>query len=392
MQITQLKTFVVDAFRANYVFVKLYTDAGHTGVGEATVEGSELTVAACLEEFGRYLVGKDPFSIEHHLEMMNRDWYWRTGVIHRSALSALEAAMLDIKGKALGVPVYELLGGRHRDRLPCYANAWFTGAREPAEFAAKAEATLKMGFKALKWDPFGMSYLRMDRAARNKAIAIVAAVRDAVGPDIELLIEGHGRLNVPTAIAMGQELARFRPYWFEEPIPPESIDALAEVRARCGIPVAAGERYYEPERFRELVERGAADFLQPDICHVGGLMEAKKIAGLAHMRYLPIAPHNPMGPVGNAMTMHLAAAIPNFEMLETMATDVPRRGEVAPEDLVMVNGDMLISDRPGLGIDIDEEACLRYPHKPYALRHYVGKLTDIRPPDARPFFRNEHAG
>lgn len=391
LTITGLRTFVVDAFRANYVFVKLYTDAGISGVGEATVEGSELTVAQCVEEFGRYLIGKCPFAIEHHVETMNRDWFWRTGVIHRSALSALEAAMLDIKGKALDVPVYELLGGRHRDRVPCYANAWFAGAREPAEFAAKAEAAVKLGFRALKWDPFGSAYLGMTRAERNKTIAIVAAVRDAVGADIELLIEGHGRLNVPTAIGIGRELARFRPYWFEEPVPPESIEALAQVRAHCGIAVATGERYCEPARFAELFAMRAVDFVQPDVCHVGGLIEAKKIAAMAHMHYLPVAPHNPMGPIGNAMTLHLAAATPNFEMLETMMTDVPSRAEVVREDLVLVDGALLVPDAPGLGVDIDEEACLRYPHRPHALRHYIGKLTDIRPADAKPFFRVEAA-
>lgn len=387
MKITRLKTFVVDAFRANYVFVKLWTDAGITGVGEATVEGSELTVAQCIEEFGRYLIGQSPDPIEHHIEVMNRDWYWRTGVIHRSGLSALEAAMLDIKGKALGVPVYQLLGGPHRDRVPCYANGWFTGARAPDEFARKAEAALKFGFRALKWDPFGSAYLRLTRDDRKRAVDIVKAVRAAVGDDIDLLIEGHGRLNVPSAIATAQDLAVFKPYWFEEPCPPESIDALANVRAKSPIAIAAGERYYEPERFRELIERNAVDFVQPDICHVGGLIEAKKIAALAHMRFLPVAPHNPMGPIGNAMTLHLAAAIPNFEMLETMMSDVPWRGQVAREDLALVDGHMLVPNAPGLGIDIDEEACARHPHKPYALRHYVGKLTDIRPPDAAPFYR-----
>jgi galactonate dehydratase len=389
VKITSLKTFVVDAFRANYVFVKVFTDAGITGVGEGTVEGSELTVAQCIEEFGRYLVGRPAFESEHHVEMMNRDWYWRTGVIHRSAISALEAALLDIKGKALGVPVYELLGGRHRDRVPCYANAWFTGAREPAQFARKAEAALHLGFKALKWDPFGTAYLTMTRQERSRAVAIVAAVRDAVGKDIDLMIEGHGRLNVPTAVAMADELAPFRPYWFEEPIPPESIDALADVRTRSPIPIAAGERYYEPERFRELMDHGAVDFVQPDVCHVGGIGEMRKIAALAHMRFLPVAPHNPMGPIGNAMTLHVAASIPNFEMLETMASDVPWRSEVVKEDLVLVDGQMLIPERPGLGIDIDEEACARHPHRAYPLRHYIGTLTDIRPVSATPFFRIE---
>lgn len=389
IKITAIKPFVIDGFRANFVFVKIETSAGIHGVGEGTVEYSELTLAQCISEFGRYLIGKPAFAIEDHMEVLNRDWYFRTGVIHRSALSAIEAALLDIKGKALGVPVYELLGGKQRDTLPCYANAWFAGSRTPDDFARKAEAAVKLGFKALKWDPFGVSYLRVTREQRNVAIATVRAVRDAVGPDVDLLIEGHGRFNVPSAIAIANDLAQFDPYWFEEPIPPESIDALADVRAHSPIRIASGERYYEPERFRELITKNAADFLQPDICHVGGLLEGKKIAGLAHMRYLPVAPHNPMGPIGNAMTMHLAAAIPNFEMLETMSNDVPWRGEIVPEDLVLRKGEMVVCDKPGLGVDIDEEAAARYPWQPHAHRHYIGTLTDIRPPDSKPFYRIE---
>lgn len=387
IRIADVRTFVVDAFRANYVFIKIETDSGIYGVGEGTVEGSELMLAAAINEFARYLIDKPAFAIEAHIEALNRDWYFRTGVIHRSALAAIEAALLDIKGKALGVPVYELLGGLQRDRLPCYANGWFSGARVPDDFARKAEAALKLGFKALKWDPFGSAYLRVTRAERSHAVSIVKAVRDAVGSEIDLLIEGHGRFNVPSAIAIAHDLAPFEPYWFEEPLPPESIDALADVRAHSPIRIASGERYYEPERFRELITANAVDFVQPDICHVGGLMEAKKIAGLAHMRYLPVAPHNPMGPIGNAMTMHLAAAIPNFEMLETMSSDVTWRQEVVHEDLVMENGDMLVPDRPGLGIDINEAACAEHPHQPHALRHYVGTLTDIRPMDAVPFYQ-----
>jgi galactonate dehydratase len=392
MKITGLKTFVVDGFRANYVFVKVTTDAGHHGVGEATLEGSELTVAQMMEEFARHLLGKSPFDVEHHVELLSRDWYWRTGAVHRSAIAGIEAALLDIKGKALGVPVYELLGGRHRDRVPCYANGWFSGAREPADFARKAEAALKLGFRALKWDPFGSAYLRMTRAERKRAVAIVRAVRDAVGPDVDLMIEGHGRLDVPTAIAMAQELAPFRPAWFEEPIPPDSIDAMAEVKRGSPIPIATGERLYEPHRFQELLAKGAVDILQPDVCHAGGLAETKRIAWLAQLAFKPVAPHNPMGPVGNAMTLHLAAAIPNFMILETMATDVPWRAEIVPgEDLVLEDGWMGIPDKPGLGIEIDEEACARHPYRAYDLRHYRGTLTDIRPTKATPFFRVHHS-
>jgi galactonate dehydratase len=392
MQITALRTHVVDAFRANFVFVVLETDSGLKGVGEGTLEMRERAVAAMIEECGRALIGQDPFAAEHHVETMLRESYWRTGPVLRSALSALEGAMLDIKGKALGVPVYQLLGGKQRDAVRCYANAWFTGAREPEEFARKAEAALEMGFRALKWDPFGTAWMQMDGAARRKSVANVRAVRDAVGPDVELMIEGHGRLDVPTAIAMAQELAPFRPAWFEEPIPPDSIDAMAEVKRFSPIPIATGERLYEPHRFQELLAKGAVDILQPDVCHAGGLAETKRIAWLAQLAFKPVAPHNPMGPIGNAMTLHLAAAIPNFMILETMATDVPWRAEIVPgEDLVLREGWMTIPDRPGLGIELDEAACARHPYRVYDLRHYRGTLTDIRPAKATPFFRVERS-
>lgn len=389
MKITGLKTFVVDAFRANYVFVKITTDAGIHGVGEGTLEMKELAVATALEHLTPYLIGKDPFRTEHHVEMMLRDSYWRTGPVLRSAVAAVEAALMDIKGKALGVPVYELLGGAHRDRIRCYANGWFTGARTAEDFAGKARAAVALGFTGLKWDPFGAHYLTMSRAERLACIAIVEAVRDAVGAGVDLMIEGHGRFDVPTALAVAHDLKPFSPTWFEEPIPPENIDAVAEVRARSPVPIATGERYYELGRFAELIERRAADFLQPDISHVGGLTEAKKIAALAQSRYLPICPHNPIGPIANAMTLHLAAAVSNFSWLETMMTDVPWRGEVVTESVSLENGMMRIGDAPGLGVDIVEDACAAHPYQPYELRHYKGTLTDIRPTDAKPFFAVE---
>jgi galactonate dehydratase len=216
---------------------------------------------------------------------------------------------------------------------------------------------------------------------------IVEAVRDAVGPDVDLMLDVHGRLNVPTAIAMTRELAPFDLAWIEEPTPPESIEALAEVRAKSPVPIAAGERLFEPERFLALIEQQAADILQPDVCHLGGLIEAKRIAAMAHARYLPVCPHNPIGPVAHAMTLQLAASIPNFAWLEMMITDVPWRSEIVEEDLEMQDGQMLIPTRPGLGVTLREEGCARYPFKPYALRHYAGTLTNIRPPEARVYYR-----
>jgi galactonate dehydratase len=388
MKITELRTFLVDAGRTSWVFVKLYTNDGHEGVGEATLEWREQTLIQAIHELGRFLVGQDPFRTEYLIERMNRDCYWRTGAVFRSALSAVEAALLDIKGKALGVPVYELLGGMQRDRLASYGNGWFGDAATPEAFATRASEAVAMGFTALKWDPFGDAYLEMDRKQRNATIAIVEAVRAAVGPDIDLMIEVHGRLNATTAIAMARELARFNPRWLEEPLPPESIDALADVRANSPIPIATGERYFEPERFLELITKRAVDVLQPDVGHVGGMLEAKKIAGLAHMRYLPVAPHNPTGPVMNAMTINLAASIPNFQVLETIAADVPWRSEIVREDIAFTAGEIVVPTKPGLGVELDETACARYPHKPHDIPFFSGKMfASVRSEDAVPFLR-----
>jgi galactonate dehydratase len=385
MKITGYKTFLVDAHRANFIFVKLQTDSGYEGLGESTAEWNEKAIVAALEELGEFLIGKDPFQTDYLVQTMHRNSYWRTGVILRSALSGMEAALLDLKGKALGVPVYELLGGKHRDVVACYGNGWFAGARTPEDYARKAREAVAMGFKALKWDPFGAAYLEMDRAARHRTIEIVEAVRSAVGPSIDLMIEVHGRLNVPTAIAMARALAKFDPRWFEEPVPPESIDALADVRANSPVPIATGERYFEPERFMELIYKRAVDILQPDVGHVGGMLEAQKIAAMAHARFLPVAPHNPTGPVMNAMTMQLAATIPNFCILETIAVDVPWRREIVRESLTFTNSEIRIPNVPGLGLELNEEACMRHPYVRHPIQQFSEGVAFSRPEGSVPF-------
>jgi galactonate dehydratase len=389
MKITSQRVFVANAARTNFVFVKLTTDDGIDGVGEATLEWRTKTVVAALEELERFIVGKDPFATEHLIETMHRDSYWRTGAVFRSALGAIEAALLDIKGKALGVPVYELLGGKQRDRVKCYANHWFFGANTPEEYAAAAKRGVAMGYRALKWDPFGSVWLEMDKAERRLTIAIVEAVRDAVGPDIDLMLDVHGRLNVPTAIAMARALERFDLTWIEEPTPPESIDALADVRAKSPVPIAAGERFFEPDRFLEAINKRAVDILQPDVCHLGGMLETKKVAGLAHTRFLPVAPHNPTGPVMNAMTLHLSAAIPNFSIFETVSVDVPWRKELVKETLTFDGGDILVPTAPGLGVELNEAACARYPYQPYDVPIFSGAMTTEGVADGLPTLGTE---
>lgn len=375
MKITRQKIFVANVSRTNFVFVKLYTDDGIDGVGEATLEWKTATVVAALEELERVLVGRDPFAIDATVEQLHRDSYWRTGAVFRTALGAIEAALLDIKGKALGVPVFELLGGKYRDRVKCYANHWFHGATTPEDYAAAAKNAVAMGYTALKWDPFNTADLEMSRKQRVETIEIVEAVRAATGPDVDLMLDVHGRLNVPTAIAMCKELARFDLRWIEEPTPPESIDALADVRAHSPVAIAAGERWYEPQRFMEALNKRAVDILQPDVSHVGGMSETKRISHLAHQHMIPVAPHNPVGPVMNAMTLHTAVAIPNFSIFETVSIDVPWRKEIVRENLHFEGGAILAPTAPGLGVEIDEEACGRYPYEPYDVPLFDGSMN-----------------
>ncbi|QQA43512.1 mandelate racemase/muconate lactonizing enzyme family protein [Pelagovum pacificum] len=375
MKITGLKTFVANVSRTNFVFVKLYTDEGIDGVGEATLEWKTQTVVAALEELERVLVGQDPFRTDPLIEQLHRDSYWRTGAVFRTALGAIDAALLDIKGKALGVPVFELLGGKFRDRVTCYANHWFFGAVEPEDYAARAKDAVAMGYTALKWDPFETADMEMSLAARSRTVDIVAAVRDAVGPGIDLMLDVHGRLNVPTAIAMCRALEPYDLRWIEEPTPPESIDALVEVRRNSRVPIAAGERLFEPQRVIEALAKGAVDVLQPDVSHAGGLSEVKRMAHIAHAHLIPLAPHNPVGPVMNAMTLHTAVAIPNMSIFETVSVDVPWRKELVRETLVFEQGDLLAPTAPGLGVELIEEACARFPYEPYDVPFYDGSLN-----------------
>jgi len=386
MKVTDIRTFVVDCFRTNWVFVKVYTDEGIDGVGEATLEYKEKALIGAVEHIREYLVGKDPLQIERHWHDIYRDAYWRGGAVLMSALSAVETALWDILGKSLGVPVYQLLGGRANDKVRIYVNGWFSGAKKPEEFAACAKSAMERGVTALKWDPFGKAYLTLSNAELDNALACVAAVREAVGNRVDLLIEGHGRFDVPTGIRIAQELAQFRPMWFEEPVPPDNLEALKAVRDKSPVPISAGERLYTMKDYKELFELRAADYIQPDISHAGGIMELKKIAAVADTYYIPFAPHNPSGPVANAATLQLAACCPNFNILEIMYSDVVWRTDVTNESLHYENGYITIPDKPGLGIELNEEACLAHPYQPHTLRHYTGALTDIRPPETKFYF------
>lgn len=386
MKVTDIKTFAVDCFRTNWVFVKVYTDEGITGVGEATLEYKEKALFGAIEHIKEYLVGKNPLTIEKHWHDIYRDAYWRGGAVLMSALSAVETALWDILGKSVNLPVYQLLGGKVNDKVKIYVNGWFAGAKTPEEFAAKAKEAKKRGVLAMKWDPFGKSYLEISNKDLNTALECVGAVRDAVGDEVDLLIEGHGRFNIATGVKIAKELEQFKPMWFEEPTPPDSLDALLEVKKKSPVPISAGERLYTRYEYKRLFEMRCADFIQPDISHAGGIGELRKIGAMSEAYYVGFAPHNPSGPVANAATLQLAACSPNFSILEIMYSDVDYRDQITNEDLVYENGYIKIPDKPGLGIEIDENECEKHPYQVHTLRHYTGALTNIRPAKTKFYF------
>jgi galactonate dehydratase len=387
MKITAVKTFVCNCFRTNWVFVKVETDVGLHGWGEATLEYKEPSVVAAIHDLEYYLLGSDPRQIEKFRHDCYRDAYWRGGPVLMSAMAGVEMALWDIKGKELGVPVYELFGGKVRDSVPCYVNGWFAPAKTPEEFAEKAIAVREHRFLGCKWDPFGQAWQQISKSELKRAMDCIRQVAAAVGEDTLLLIEGHGRFDIPSAVKIGQRLEEFDIYWFEEPLPPDDLKGMREVKERVRVSLAAGERLYNRYEFRQFFDLNCADYIQPDVSHAGGLSEMRFLAAEAEARHIGFCPHNPSGPVANAATLQLAACVPNFITLEMMMTDVPYRADVCDEELCLRNGRMLIPERPGLGIDLNEDELRKHPFVATQLRHYRGDLTNIRPADAVPYYR-----
>jgi len=365
MRLTDFRTFIVHDGYRSFVFLKLYTEEGLTGVGEGTVEWNELAAEACIRQTCGRIMGADPFRTEALWERLYRDSYWRNDLIIASAISAIDQACWDLKGKRLGVPVHTLLGGKRRERLRAYANAWYWGCTTPGEFAQAAAKIVAEGYTALKWDPFGDADMTMGAAAMRAAVANVAAVRETVGPEVDLCIEVHGRLVPAWSIEMARRLKPFDPLFYEEPVPVENVEALVRVARAIEIPVATGERLCTKFAFQELLRTQAVDIIQPDLCHAGGLTEVKKIAAMAEASYVQVAPHNASGPIGTAAAVHLDACIPNFLIQEFFVVQAPWIGEVVEGGARVVGGEIVVPDLPGLGVELHEEAARAHPFREY---------------------------
>jgi galactonate dehydratase len=363
MKISRFETFLANAGMRNYLFLRLRTDTGLTGIGEASLEWQEQTVQTLCHEWveGRIL-GQDPFSIEAVIGGMIRDQY-QGGATVMTAISGVEIAMWDIIGKACRQPVYQLLGGRCHPRLPAYANGWYGGARTPQDYAQRARDAVSRGYGALKFDPFGTAWKDMSPSEMEAAMDLVAAVREAVGPDTGLMIEFHGRLSAAAAVETMRQLERFHPVWCEEPVAPESLDLLSQVKAHAPGLIAAGERLYTLADFHRLTQLRAADVVQMDIAHCGGLLISKKIAAFAAVQDLRVSPHCSVGPVALAAALHFDVSTPNFMIQEAFSEfDVPWRSSFVGGWNPVRHGEFILSDEPGLGLEIDEAVIAQHPY------------------------------
>lgn len=370
MRISDVRTYLVGNTWKNWLFVRVDTDEGIHGVGEGTLNAFSATVETAIHELRDEYIGLDPSQVELLLQKTVRDVYTDGGQIHMAAVAAVETACWDIVGKATGKPVHELLGGRVRDRVRVYANGWYRTDRTPDGFAERARAVKALGYTALKFDPFGAAWRVQDRREEDLSIDIVAAVRDAVGPDVDLMIEAHNRFSVATALRIAERLAEFRPAWLEEPVHHAHLGAMVEVARRSPVPVATGESFTSPAQFADLMAHDAVHIFQPEPLHLGGLWRTRQVAAMADAHLAVVAPHNAGGPICSAVSAQLGGCIPNFyiqESFDEFNSDWSR--EIVDRPTLQRDGYVDVPTGPGLGVDLDWDRLAAHPYQREHLLH-----------------------
>lgn len=375
MKITDVKVWLVEGVKYNWTLLKIYTDEGATGVGEATNWPGSQIIESAVKELGQRIIGLDPMRIDFIWTKLYRDMNW-VGPYGASmcAISGIDMALLDLKGKALGVPVYDLLGGAYRTKIQLYANYWFTsGGHNGDDYAKQAKEVKSAGFTGLKFDPFAHTNyfygedldtnLSLSKSQQNNAFEVSKAVRDAVGEDMDIMIETHAMLNFKVAVTMAKRLAPLDITWYEEPAGPENPDTLRALRERIdpSVSICVGERHYTRQGIRPILEKQICDVIMPDITRCGGPSEMKRMATMAEAYSVLIAPHNPNGPLSTLASAHVCAAIPNFFRQEFIFKDVPWRDTVIDHPIEVENGQLILSKRPGLGVDLVEEEMEKHP-------------------------------
>jgi galactonate dehydratase len=377
MKIVSVEPLVVDIGPRNWLFVVVETDEGVSGIGEGSLPGHPRAVEAAVEEYREYVVGEDPARIQHLWQLMYRQPFFRSGGVTLSAMSAIEQALWDIKGKVAGLPVYELLGGRCHDRLKLYANG--PTGETPEELAEDAQALVESGFKALKTQSTTPVLPVQGDGIFRRAAEQVEALRNAVGEDVEIAWDAHGRLTPAMSIKLARALEPYNVWFLEEPALPENAKGLAQVARATSIPVATGERLFTKWAFREVLELGGAALLQPDLSHCGGVLEGRAIASMAEVYFCGFAPHNPLGPVNTVVSAHVGMASPNFVALEICLYAPDWTRELVTDPIVFSGGYLELSDKPGWGVELDVELCRAHPYKPSKLpilQHPSGAVAD----------------
>jgi galactonate dehydratase len=363
MKITAVTPLVLGTPWRNLTFVRVETDSGIYGLGEVRINNRTNALLGYLSEaMPRYVIGRDPFDIENLISKMMIGDFGRMGEVTMSALSIIEMACWDIMGKSLGLPCYRLMGGAVRDRIKAYANGWYTVERTPQMFHEAALRVVERGYLALKLDPFGAGRYELTLDEQARAVDLVAAVRDAIGPQRDIMLEMHGRFNPATAILMANKLEKFRLAWIEEPVPPENLSELKRVAERVSIPIAVGERLHTMNEFRPLFDLYAVDIVQPDVSHFGGLTLTRRLAAWADVYNVLLAPHNVGGPVSTAAALHVAACTPNF-MIQEHFNDFADSWvkQAAPGVPEVLDGYFSLPIAPGLGVELNEPVFSEHP-------------------------------
>ena len=360
MKITHVDTFVVGNPWKNWVFVKVRTDEGVSGLGEATGGLATKPYVGDVEELERFVVGEDPRDPEALWQRMYKGRFLQPSL----GMSGIEIACWDILGKSLGVPVWRLLGGKHRDRLRVYANGWYRGPREPGFFAARAAELVRNGYTALKFDPFGGAHLRMDAPNERLAIEIVRAVREVVGPDVDILIEGHDRFSVSQALHLARLLEPYRPLFFETPVNSMDLEATTAVARQSPVPIACGERFDRLGQFVQLLRERVVDIAQPEVMHLG-FANLHKVCAIVEAHDALVACHQAQSPLCTAINAHMHAAIPNFLIQENFDDGAePWTWELLSGVPRVEHGYLTVPTSPGWGVELDEHEAARHPYGP----------------------------
>ena len=359
-RIEKVETFLWD----KWLLLKIHCEDGTVGIGEGGVHGWQRPTQTMIETMEPYLLGKNPDHIEHHYQWLYRSSHFMGSVV-QGALSAIDIALWDIKGKRLDVPIFDLMGGKTRDRVRCYMHVGSGDFGSADDLAKDALNAVKQGFTAVRFTPFPSDYYLHKSYSEwaDEAVNRVAAVRETVGSDVDICVEIHRQMNPAESIALGRRLEEFNPFFYEDPMLPDSPATMGEVAAKCNIPIATGERFTTIFEYQQLLEANAASYVRPDLCLCGGLSGCKKVAAMAEAHHVKVIPHNPLSPISTAACVQLDACIPNFALQEYTGESEPPKSELLVKPLELKEGYITVPDGPGLGVEIIEEA-LQMPEDP----------------------------